>query len=254
MATTAAPTAPTAVGSVAWISFDGADHSSPVSADLIHEPFHRVLPCRSGVQYQNRLNRHSRQYVASQRAHVWCESALEAETLLWLDFVGDIRQIASQPMKIKFADGSTHFPDFFAVLHSGDQVVYDVKPSGRMTAVALEQFSKTAEVCSAVGWRHEVIHEVNPVKIRNLEWLRAARHSRYHPGTDELSRLALAFATPRSFRDGALAADLRRPYLAAAHIRHLLWHGYLRIDFESNITESSTVESVNKEKPCNCGA
>ncbi|MFW0797008.1 TnsA-like heteromeric transposase endonuclease subunit [Gordonia sp. CPCC 205515] len=254
MTTASSSAAVTAAESVAWIGFDGVEHSRPVSADLIHEPFHRAFPCRSGVQYQNRLNRHSRQYIASQGTHVWCESALEAETLLWLDFVGEIRQIASQPMKIAFADGSTHFPDFFAVLRNGDQVVYDVKPSERMTAVALEQFSKTVEVCAVVGWRHAVIHEVHPVKIRNLEWLRAARHSRYHPGTDELSRLALAFATPRSFRDGALAADLRRPYLAAAHMRHLLWHGYLRTDFESNITESSTVESVNKEKPCNCGA
>lgn len=243
-----------AVHTVSWTSPDGREHSAPASAELLHGHLHRALPSRAGVQYQNRLNRHSRQYVASQGAHVWCESALEAETLLWLDFVGDIRQIASQPMKSEFADKSTHFPDFFAVLHNGDQVVYDVKPSGRMSAVVSEQFAKTAEVCAIVGWRHEVIHEVHPVKIRNLEWLRAARHSRYQPRHDELARLALAFATPRPLRDGALAADLRRPYLAAAHIRHLLWRGHLRTAFESNITESSLIESANREQPCNCGA
>ncbi|UXA11079.1 hypothetical protein KXD97_23935 [Mycobacterium sp. SMC-8] len=99
------------IDTVSWITAEGNERSAAVSPALLHEHFHRALPWRSGVQFQNRLNRHSRQYVASQRTHVWCESGLEAESLLSLDFDGLVRQIASQPMKISFADGSTHFPD-----------------------------------------------------------------------------------------------------------------------------------------------
>lgn len=122
--------AQTGIDTVSWITADGNQRSAAVSPALLHEHFHRALPCRSGVQFQNRLNRHSRQYFVSQRTHVWCESGLEAESLLSLDFDGLVRQIASQPMKISFNDGSTHFPDFFAALRNGDQVLYDVKPSG----------------------------------------------------------------------------------------------------------------------------
>lgn len=242
------------VDTISWIGRDGKARSATATPDLLHEHFYRALPCRVGVQFQNRLNRHSRQYFASQRSHVWCESGLEAESLLWLDFDGNVRQISSQPMQISFADGSTHFPDFFAALRSGDQVVYDVKPSGRMNDATADQFTKTAEVCSIVGWKHEVLHELHPTKLRNLEWLRASRHTRYHPGTPELDRLIAAFADGCTFRDGALKADLKRPYVAAAHIRHLLWHQYLHTDFDQNIAESSVLESLHKGEPCNCGA
>lgn len=197
------------IDTVSWITAEGNERSAAVSPALLHEHFHRALPWRSGVQFQNRLNRHSRQYFASQRTHVWCESGLEAESLLSLDFDGLVRQIASQPMKISFADGSTHFPDFFATLRSGDQVLYDVKPSGRMTDASVEQFAKTADVCRTVGWKHQVLHELHPTKLRNLEWLRAARHTRYHPGRPELDRLVAVFADECTFRDGALKADHR---------------------------------------------
>lgn len=103
------------------------------------------MPYRAGVQYQNRLNCHSQQFFAPKRSHVWCESALEAEALLVLDFEGGC--IAAQPMNIIFADGPHHFPDFSAVLRNRHQVVYDVKPSGRMTADTAAQFSKIAAVC-----------------------------------------------------------------------------------------------------------
>ena len=144
--------------------------------------------------------------------------------------------------------------DFFATLRSGDQVLYDVKPSGRMTDATVEQFAKTADVCRTVGWKHQVLHELHPTKLRNLEWLRAARHTRYHPTQPELDRLVAVFADGCTFRDGALKADLKRPYIAAAHIRHLLWHRHLRTDFDQVITESSLLESVHKGEPCNCGA
>jgi hypothetical protein len=215
---------PSCLDSISWRGNDGQERSELVSPALLHERFADCAPYRVGVQYQNRLNRHSRQFFAPQGSHVWCESALEAEALLVLDFEGDVRCIAAQPMKITFADGTHHFPDFFALLRNRDQVVYDVKPSGRMTIDAAAQFAKTATVCAQIGWRHEVLHEPHPVKLHNLEWLRAARHRRYHPHHSEFDHIRTVFAHSRSFRDGAVMVNLRHPYLAAAYIRHLLWH------------------------------
>lgn len=247
------PAAP-GVDSISWRDNDGQERSELASPALLHERFADCVPYRVGVQYQNRLNRHSRQFFAPQGSHVWCESALEAEALLVLDFEGDVRRIAAQPMKIIFTDGTHHFPDFFALLRNRDQVVYDVKPSGRMTTDAAAQFTKTATVCAQIGWRHEVLHEPHPVKLHNLEWLRAARHPRYHPPQSEFDHIRTVFAGPRSFRDGAVMGNLRHPYLAAARIRHLLWHRYLNTDFDQTITEATVLCTTRKAETCNCGA
>lgn len=240
--------------SISWRGSDGQERAELALPALLHERFADCAPYRAGVQYQNRLNRHSRQFFAPQGSHVWCESALEAESLLVLDFEGDVRRIAAQPMKITFADGTHHFPDFFAVLRNRDQVVYDVKPSGRMTADAAAQFAKTSRVCAEIGWRHEVLHEVHPTKLHNLEWLRAARHPRYHPPRSEFDRIRTVFGDARSFRDGAAMVNLRHPYLAAAHIRHLLWHRYLNTDFDQTISEATLLGATRKAEICSCGA
>jgi hypothetical protein len=242
------------VNSILWRGSDGQEHSELASPALLHERFADCVPYRAGVQYQNRLNRHSRQFFAPQGSHVWCESAVEAEALLVLDFEGDVRRIAAQPMKITFADGTHHFPDFFALLRNRDQIVYDVKPSGCMNTDAAAQFAKTAAVCAQIGWRHQVLHEAHPVKLDNLSCLRAARHPRYHPPQYEFNRIRAVFADARSFRDGAVMVNLRHPYLAAAHIRHLLWHRYLNTDFDQTITEATVLRTTRKAEICNCGA
>jgi hypothetical protein len=92
------------------------------------------------------------------------------------------------------------------------------------------------------------------VKSQNLEWLRAARHPRYHPPKYEFDRIRAVFADARSFRDGAVMVNLRHPYLAAAHIRHLLWHRHLNTDFDQTITEATVLRTTRKADTCNCGA
>ena len=242
------------VNSILWRGSGGQERSELATPALLHERLVECVPYRAGVQYQNRLNRHSRQFFAPQGSHVFCESALEAEALLVLDFEGNVQRIAAQPMKITFANGTHHFPDFFALLRNREQVVYDVKPSGRMTADVTLQFEKTAAVCAQVGWRHEVLHEARQAKLHNLGWLRAARHPRYHPPHSEFDRIRAVFVDARSFRDGAVMVNLPHPYLAAAHIRHLLWHRYLITDFDQTITEATVLRTTRKEEACNCGA
>lgn len=82
----------TATPKVSWRNFDGQLRSEMASPDLLHEHLETARAFRSGVQYQNRRNRHSRQFVIPQRSHVWCESALEADALLVLEFEGDDRK------------------------------------------------------------------------------------------------------------------------------------------------------------------
>nr|WP_081484799.1 TnsA-like heteromeric transposase endonuclease subunit [Gordonia polyisoprenivorans] len=251
---TSEPLTGTATPRVSWRDLDGQFRSEIASPGLLHEHLETARAFRSGVQYQNRRNRHSRQFVIPQRSHVWCESALEADALLVLEFEGDTQQIASQPMKLVFADGTDHVPDFFALLRSGDQVVYDVKPSGRMTAEATDQFRKTAELCASVGWKHRVLNDPHPTTIQNLHFIRPARHDHYHPSPKEFRRIREVFASGVPFSDGTIMADLKHPNRAAAHVRHLLWHRHLDADLTVPVSPTSVLHTIRNEKPCNCGA
>lgn len=239
---------------VQWLNSSGNARTEAASPVLLHEDFTAVPGTRQGVQYQNRLNRHSRQFFTPQRAHVWCESALEAEALLVLSFEGEVRRVASQPMRMLFADGSTHYPDFFGVLANGDRVVYDVKPADQLTDSVAGQFANAARVCAAVGWHYRVLHEAHPVMIRNLDFLRAARHEHYHPELDVFERIRTVFDGGRPIDEGARMANLRHPYLARAHIRHLLWHRYLEADLQSTLDDSTALTTTRNREACLCGA
>lgn len=242
----------TAVDSIEWISPDGSVRTEPATPSLLHENFAVAPGMRKGVQYQNRRNRHSQQYVSIQRSHVWCESALEAECLLLLAFEGELSQIATQPMLMHFADGTRHFPDFFARLTNGDQVVYDVKAADRVDEKVQAQFDNTARVCAAVGWQYRVLHEAHPVLVENLEFLRAARHPHYHPHTSTFARIQEVFDEPRTFDEGAVMVNLRHPYLARAHIRHLLWHRYVEADLTSPLNADTVLVTTRKGDRCPC--
>ncbi|HNP56216.1 TnsA-like heteromeric transposase endonuclease subunit [Gordonia sp. UBA7599] len=237
-----------------WIVKDGQVRTESASPLLLEEAISAARPYRQGVQYQNRLNRHSRHFMATQKAHVWCESALEADALLTLEFEGRIARIAAQPMLIEFSDGRKHIPDFFAELKNGDQIVYDVKPADRMAGGVNEQFELTAVVCSQIGWRHAVLNETPVAKLRNLQLLRAARHRQYHPPPHDLERLRDAFVDGRCFQDGATMVNLRHPYLAAAHVRHLIWHHHLSADLDVPLSTETFLRWIRKESQCDCGA
>lgn len=248
---------PDGLDTIQWKTSVGSLRTATATSALLHEDFASAVQVRTGVEYQNRPNRHTYQYFAPQRTHVFCESALEADNLLNLEHSGLVARVASQPMLMLFRAGSKvlrHFPDFFAVHTNGDLVVYNVKPAARMNDKVRDQFDETARVCAAIGWRHEVLHEPHPVKNRNLQCLRAARHARYHPDEETFERIRSVFDEPRPGVDGARMVNLRLPPVAFAHIRHLLWHGYLDTDLSVPFGSESVLRTSTKGTSCNCAA
>lgn len=118
-----------------WLDEDGKERVELATPDLRSESFHVALMARHPKAYPGMRNRHGRYWFASSEQHVWHESLFEATALLWLDFDGDVRSIASQPMKLVFGSGAEHFPDFFAVLRTGEQVLIDVRARTRLVVV-----------------------------------------------------------------------------------------------------------------------
>lgn len=238
---------------IQWVSGSGRLGLATPSPGLFHEDFASNLPIRVGSAYKNRVNRHGFYYWQRSESHVWYESRLESECLVMLDFAGDVQRLSTQPFRILFADDvapTRHDPDFFAVLTNGDRVVYDVKPLDRMTDKVRAQFAETERVCRSLGWHHVVLHAPNDTEIRNVEFLRAARHSRSHPPQDELTHVLQVFDGGRTIREGRSMLNRRHPALAMPHINHLLWHGHLSTDLSTPLGLDTTALTTLKGSPC----
>lgn len=210
---------------------------------------------RVGGQWQNRPNRHGLYFWAPTGHHVWHESALEAVCLMGLEFAAEVERIAAQPFRVLFRSGASavrHDPDFFAVHRNGDQVVYDVKPTTRMTSEARAQFEETRRVCDQVGWSHRVLHEPDPTVTVNLDFLRPSRHLRCHPRPEVHEQILSVFATGREIGEGREMVNRRSPELALPYIKHLIWHRRLAVDLTARLDFGTVATSVAdlEDVPC----
>lgn len=245
---------PSGADALQWRSGDRLQ-TLPADRKLLEVPLVDGEPIRVGGQWQNRPNRHGLYYWAPTQTHVWHESALESACLMVLEFAGRIDRISAQPFRLLFRRGARsvrHDPDFFAVHRDGDHVVYDVKPLSRMSAEAKAQFVETARVCAAVGWRHEVLHEPDPVFARNLDFLRSARHRRCHPPNEVVEHILSVFEGCRSIGEARSMINRRSPALALPYIKHLIWHRLLAVDLTLRVDFDTVASSdpAHLEQPC----
>lgn len=221
--------------------------SSLASPTLQSRDLFDADPFRVPRRYKNQRNYQSRYYFSGTREHVWCESLLERQMLEQLDFRQDIVAIASQPMQMRFADGTKHVPDFFALHADGRQVLYDVKPLSRVNEKAVTQFANTKATCRVIGWDYEVLTEREPQYTLNVHWLAHFKHTGFYPGTATEDRLRTSLARSLRFID---ACDvLGRPTLPEARsaMYHLLWIGAATIDLTLPMTDFTMVEGGH---PC----
>ncbi|MGI8417012.1 MAG: TnsA-like heteromeric transposase endonuclease subunit [Nakamurella sp.] len=237
---------------VQWRRGDGGLQTAQPSPGLLAERLWEALPIRKGSQYQNRRNQHGLHFWPLAGEHVWYESALELACLVELNYAGEAVQIAAMPFRLLFRTGATatyHDPDFFALHASGDQVLYDVKPAGRIDGKAGRQFAETARVCRRVGWRHQALTEASPVRAANLRFLRPARLPRCHPDADMFARLLSVFDGGRPVGQGAAIVD-RHPALAMTFVKHLIWHRRLAVDLDRRLDFDTTATTGQGSEPC----
>jgi hypothetical protein len=105
------------------------------------------------------------------------QSLAEAKLLLMLDFAGDLIDVLSQPLRLRFRTGDgvrEHIPDFFADTRTG-RLLIDVRPAGRITPRDEEAFGATAEVASLLGWGYRVVTGWDSVAAAAVEAFSAQR-------------------------------------------------------------------------------
>jgi len=195
--------------------------------------WHRAQRHRSGLQYM----------VSTGRHHGY-ESLEEARLLLMLDFAGDVVDVLSQPMRLRFIaeDGPRdHIPDFLAYTGAGVWLI-DVRPAGRIKERDETAFAASERVASLLGWGYAVVTGWRPYVLSTVDTLSSQRR----PLADRLAMadvlLEAVSGHPRMF--GELAAGTIAPAIARAYLLHLLWHRSLRMDLSRPLTDRTLITAV----------
>ncbi len=180
------------------------------------------------------------QYLVSTGRHHGAESMEEARVLLALDFAGDLVDVVSQPLRIRFATTAgknrVHTPDFLAVTRSGTWLI-DVRPEPLIEDEDAESFAAAAEAALACGWRYTVAARWREHVLASLDALSSQRR----PLSDPLGLRPglLAAAGKRGARFGEAAAASGCEPVARAQLLHLIWHRQVGIDLAEPLADRS---------------
>lgn len=164
----------------------------------------------------------------------------EARLLLALDFAGDLVDVVSQPLRLRFTVASgkcrEHTPDFLAVTRTGTWLI-DVRPESLVEDKDRESFAAAAEVALACGWRYAVAARWREHVPSALDVLSSQRR----PLSDLLGlRPGLLAAAERpGARFGEVAAASSCEPVARAQLLHLIWHRKIGIDLSGPLADRS---------------
>ena len=180
------------------------------------------------------------QYMVSTGRHHGAESMEEARVLLALDFAGDLVEVVSQPLRIRFTTTAgknrVHTPDFLAVTRSGTWLI-DVRPEPLIEDEDAESFAAAAEAALACGWRYTVAARWREHVLASLDALSSQRR----PLKDPLGLRPglLAAAGKPGARFGEVAAASGCEPVARAQLLHLIWHRQIGIDLAGPLADRS---------------
>ncbi|WP_105035167.1 TnsA-like heteromeric transposase endonuclease subunit [Cryobacterium aureum] len=226
---------------IMWTDADGCPRAAPANRAATKLGLHLAQLSRQPAKYQHRRHYEGFYWFSGTGRLVWHESMAEYTALMWWDHRHSIQAIAPQPMCIIFADGSRHYPDFFAVHADGSQVLYDVRPSELIDEKAAAQFQKTEDLCRKTGWRYEVFAGVERVVRHNLEWLAAYRNERCHPDVVLAERVLGFLDHERPFADLLLLLDLKVPAKYVPQLYNMMWNRKIYFDLSEPLSQSTPI-------------
>lgn len=207
---------------VSFLDAAGKKRVFAATPELLLQPIVLGRPSRRPSTHPLKRNTEGFYWFEQTGEHVWHESMTEYTALMLLDHTAAVAAVCTQPLRMDFADGTSHFPDGLVIYTDGRQELFDVRPADLVNHDAVEQFAKTAQMCEQIGWTHRLIVDIPLVHQLNLETIAGARHPRHLP-TDALADLLLKIAEePCPF--GALWSAVRRSAIGRAGLYNLIWN------------------------------
>jgi len=155
-----------------------------------------------------------------------------------------VRWIASQPFWVSGRDGERvrrHVPDFLLDTTAG-LVVVDVKPADLLAEPEVaEALTWCRSLCANKGWGYEVWSGDDPVRLRNVRFLGAARRARTVDAeafvkVAEVARPGMTLAQLET----AVALD---SHVARAAVLALLWSGRCVVDLSRPLSPASMLQA-----------
>jgi hypothetical protein len=238
---------PSRPATITWLSPDNKEHTELASPALLSRSIFVAPAIRIGNKYPRKRAYPGFNWFSKTNGFIWYESMFEREALLWLDLLTDVVAIASQPMRMDFADGSHHYPDFFALHSDHRQIVYDVKPASKLTQKALDQFKKTEDLCAEIGWSFQLITDQSDAARANINWLSNYRQTRFAPPAAARDGLITELTQgPLTVAEAAEILDLHSPDTGRPSVYHLIWQRDLTFDMQTVLTDSSSITRNQK--------
>jgi hypothetical protein len=223
---------------VAWRT--GGGQVSCSVRELIQMPMMNSDPIRWFSWQRGQGHRPGLQFLVSTGRHHGTESLEEARLLLALDFAGDLVDVISQPLRLRFdavEKRRSHIPDFLAVTRAGIWLI-DVRPEELITEEARESFAAAAEVALVCGWHYMVVARWRPHILSALDALSSQRRAL----SDPLGLRPTLLASARhGLTFGELAAASACEPVARAQLLHLIWHRQLGVDLSGPLADRSVV-------------
>ncbi|MFH8716513.1 TnsA-like heteromeric transposase endonuclease subunit [Streptomyces zaomyceticus] len=209
-------------------------------ADLVAAPVTRLGPMRGFTWRREQRHRPGLEYMVSTGRLHGFESLEEAGLLLVLDFAGNVVEVLSQPLRLKFRTAGgwrRHTPDFLVISDLGIWLV-DVRPADLIGDKDRESFAAAAEAALACGWHYTLAARWKPYVLMTVDEM----SSRRRPLADPLGVRPGLFAGAReAMTFGEIAVESTFEPVARAHLLHLLWHRRLGIDLGRPLADRSTV-------------
>ena len=217
----------------------GGEKVSCTVRDLARVPGTEGSPVRWFSWRREQRHRPGLQYLVSTGRHHGAESTEESRLLLALDFAGDLVDVVSQPLRLRFAATGTsreHTPDFLAVTRSGAWLI-DVRPELLIRDEDRQSFAAAAELAVACGWRYAVAARWRDHVLPALDALSSQR--RPLPDPLGLRPGLLAAVGRQDARFGEVAAASGCEPVARAQLLHLIWHRQVGVDLAEPLADRS---------------
>ncbi|MFQ6395318.1 TnsA-like heteromeric transposase endonuclease subunit [Nocardia sp. KC 131] len=167
-------------------------------------------PMRGFSWHRSQRHRGGLQFMVSTGCHHGYEALAEARLLTMLDFAGEVIDVLSQPMRLRFSteDGAReHIPDFLADTTTGRWLI-DVHPAGQIQLRDEVAFAATAQFAELLGWGYMAVTGWRQPALATVDTLSSQRRPLADPlGMAEALMTAVAagpcrFDEARGIDDG----------------------------------------------------
>jgi hypothetical protein len=179
--------------------------------------------------------------MVSTGRHHGFESLAEARLLTMLDFAGDVADVLSQPIRLRFetkSGAAEHTPDFLADTAMGRWLI-DVRPAGRIKPRDEIAFGATAHVATMAGWGYVVVTGWRQPAMVTVDTFSSQRRPLADPLGLADTMLSIAAAGTITF--GELVAATEAPPIARAILLHMLWRRDLGIELAQPLGDRAAI-------------